>query len=170
MDLIIDKRFVRGAFTERIVDTHMIPQNLIGTKEIQIEPTIQRKEKEVEKYEINEIVSYQIVWKNFVKWVPAKIVKKISKNVYIVSVKGVTKSAHLRQIRKTHAKNLVNWPGIFIHRHNNENRENSNENIGTNVSRSPDIEINDEIVNTDPQLEIRRSDRIAKTPKRNYKV
>lgn len=62
------------------------------------------KTKEVPLYEIGEIVSYQIVWSNFVKWVPAKIIKRISPSVYVVLVNQTTKSAHLRQLRKSLAK------------------------------------------------------------------
>lgn len=160
MDLINDKRIVREVSTKPIVQTQKRSQNMIKQNEFPSEAINQRIDKKVEKYEVNEIVSYQIVWKNIVKWVPAKIIGKISECVYVVSVNGASKSAHLRQIRKTTAENLNDWPGVFTHRHNNdEDREGS---IRQKRPRSPD--------SIEPQIELRRSERLAKVPRRNYRV
>lgn len=121
-------------------------------------------EKKIDKFEINEIVSYQIVWNNFVKWVPAKVIGKISDRVYAVSVNGASKTAHLRQLRKTKASNLSEWPGVFEHNNveNNSNCDNivhRENNKRPRPPNSPDFESN----------EIRRSERIAKKPRRCYK-
>lgn len=141
------------------------------------------KPKEVTSYKTNEIVSYQIVWNNFVKWIPAKIIKKISNSVYVILVNGSSKTAHLRQLRKTKANNLSDWPGTFVHNNveSNQNDNNNNDNdidIHTddpNISvrsivpiasqkrpRSPNVHVNDD-------FELKRSSRLENVPRPNYR-
>lgn len=72
-------------------------------------------------YNINEVVSFQSVYKNHVNWKPAIIVKKISKSIYIVDINGTSKKAHIRQLRKTNAKSVKYWPGKFVFKHSNGN-------------------------------------------------
>lgn len=127
-------------------------------------------------FEPNEIVSYQVVWKNFIKWVPAKIVKKISTSIYLIIVNGANKTAHLRQLRKSKTNNLNNWPGTFVAYHN-ENYEIDSESDCNNSFNDFEEQIDD---NIEPgtrnennkrlrQLEYSRPERLRKFPKRNYK-
>lgn len=80
-------------------------------KQLNCEPS--KFDKKLTSFEMNEIVSYQIVWDNFVKWVPAKIIGKIPNSVYVKLMNGSRKTAHLRQLRKTKAKEIANLPGTF---------------------------------------------------------
>lgn len=124
--------------------------------------TVNIENKMMESYKINEIVSYQMVWNNFVKWVPAKIVKKISHSIYIITVNGVSRKAHLRQLRKTKTKNLDNWPGIFVNK-NNENVEDEFEEV---IFVRDDS--NKRLRNRNNDIEIKRSERSSKIPRYSY--
>lgn len=132
LDVLNDRPIARRndppVYTQKKQETHEIKNQII---------------KKVETYEINEIVSYQIVWNNFVKWVPAKVIQKISNSVYTVLVNGTSKNAHLRQLRKTKASNLDDWPGTFEHtnlesscdNNSNVNVDNVDTNVVENVTR-----------------------------------
>lgn len=139
-------------------------------------------EMKVVTYDIDEIVSYQIVWNNFIKWIPAKIIRKISKSVYVVLVNGTSKTAHLRQLRKSKAKNLNEWPGTFSPKNNESVVDNnivdrsdrkrkhsvtsdSESNSSSNESSSGS---NYESTNEDV-IENKRSHRLANVPRPNYK-
>lgn len=96
------------------------------------------------KYEPNEVVSYQIVWNNFVKWVPAKILNKVSDSVYTVLVNGRSKTAHLQQLRKSKANKLEDWPGKFVH---NKNESVCNNDIVEFVDNNCDNNVEFDVVN-----------------------
>lgn len=145
--------------------------------------------KKIITYQVNEIVSYQIVWKNFVKWVPAKIIRKISNSVYIITVNGVSRSAHLRQLRKSQSHTLENWPGSFQSKVNDNIIENSYivrnnpeiPNYNTDFSDLADNTVNENEkgnlnvhnsrkrrrVQYDDE-ELRRSERLKKVARRTY--
>lgn len=117
-------------------------------------------------YSVGEVVSFQNVFKNYVNWKPATIVKKISKSIYTINLNGSVKSAHIRQLRKCNAKEIKYWPGKF-----SLNQEKPNESF----------EIMDDFVNshltsriicpTTSAMPMRRSERIQSCDKRpNYKV
>lgn len=103
-------------------------------------------------------------------------VGKISKSVYVVSVNGTSKSAHIRQLKKTKAKNIENWPGTFEHK----NCENKNK---TQNDKNCDIESNVIELDSDHstmnkkrsrspneiEFDARRSRRLAALPRLNYK-
>lgn len=74
---------------------------------------------------------------------PAKIIKRMSRSTYVIQINNTTKLAHLRQLNKTRAKTIEEWPGIFEHKH----REQQN----NKRPRSSSFDANDSIV------EIRRS-------------
>lgn len=78
-------------------------------------------------FSIDEVVSYQNVHDNYIKWIAAKIVKKISDRIYIVDVGGNHKKAHIRQLRKSKATNLRFWPGSFQLKHSNTHMEQNND-------------------------------------------
>lgn len=50
----------------------------------------EQAKKQIAEYAIGEIVSYQIVWSNFVKWVPAKICAWNEQNSSFALIKKVT--------------------------------------------------------------------------------
>lgn len=140
-----------------------------------------KNERKITSYKNNEIVSYQIQWNNFIKWVPAKIIRKISNSVYVVLVNGSSKTAHLRQLRKTKANNLSDWPGTFEHNNiesncnvdiENDNNNNNNTDVN-NVSRkrlrSPSpVESGDSEVENE-ENELKRSSRLENVPRPNYR-
>lgn len=112
-------------------------------------------------YRVKEVVSFQNVYKNYVNWKAAVIVKKISKSIYLVDLNGHVKKAHIRQLRKTNAKNVKHWPGKFDFRNNSGNNERL-EQIDDYVSSHLNSRID-----PDP---IRRSKRIMSCDSRpNYK-
>jgi hypothetical protein len=162
--------------SNKIVRTDPPPNRVMENQLSNDQDKIQKK---ITSYENNEIVSYQIVWNNFVKWVPAKIIGKVSNSVYTVLVNGSSKTAHLRQLRKTKANNLSDWPGTFKHNNietncnvnNNEIDDCDNVSVRSyvsNVSRkrvrspSPDSDSNDEIL-------LKRSSRLENVPRPNYR-
>lgn len=129
-------------------------------------PTEKIVNKKMESYKIGEIVSYQMVWNNFIKWVSAKIVQKISNSIFIVTVNGVSRKAHLRQLRKCKANNLNECPGQFAS-HCYESCV-GNESVDSHES---DIFVRDNcnkrFRNVDP-ADLRRSERLQKIPRKTY--
>lgn len=122
---------------------------------------MENKQKEVTVYSPGEIVSYQIVWNSFVKWVPAKIIRKVSRSVYEILVNSTKKTAHVQQLKKTKAKDMLNWPGIFEH------KQFENNNV-TNVQvRHP--RARKRLRSPVAVSEMRRSERLAKVARKNYK-
>lgn len=121
-------------------------------------------EKKITSYEINEVVSYQIVWNNIIKWIPAKITRKVSSSVYLVLVNGSSKTAHLRQLRKSKATNLSDWPGTFTHlnaesdfrvRNPKRARSQSTSSVEDSDSNTPIVQ--------------KRSTRLQNVPRPNYR-
>ena len=47
---------------------------------------------------------YRNVFSKYVKWIPAKIIKRLSKLRYIDLVNGTQKHVHINQIRKSNEK------------------------------------------------------------------
>lgn len=152
----------------------------LNSKQINFENN--QQEKKVTRYEKDEVVSYQIVWNNFVKWVPAKILNKISDAVYTVLVNGRVKTAHLRQLRKTDAKTIEDWPGKFVH---NKIESNYNSNVDADASSSSDRKrkrndsLNDSISDSsdtvdntseeEPIIENKRSSRLQNVTRPDYR-
>ena len=130
----------------------------------------------IAEYEKNEIVSYQSIYDKSVKWIPAKIRKKISKSIYEIQLtNGSCKTAHLRQLRKTKTKNILDWPGNF----ENSRFESHPDNVESN-SIENDIENNFTVprnrnrkrkryASPTADIELRRSERLAKVPKPSYR-
>lgn len=134
-----------------------------------------QKNKIVE-YEKNEIVSYQSIYDKSVKWISAKIKRKISKSIYEIQLtNGSSKTAHLRQLRKTEAKNILDWPGNFenprIESHPVNVESNSNDNDNENNFTVPKNRNRKRKRYASPSadIELRRSERLAKVPKPSYK-
>lgn len=55
----------------------------------------------------NENVYYQINYKYQTKWIEAKVLKRISYCVYLISVNGSTRTAHINQLRKKYSKTVT---------------------------------------------------------------
>lgn len=127
------------------------------------------------KYEINEIVSYQNVYDKTVKWIPAKIKNIVSKSVYEIQLSnGSCKTAHLRQLRKTKARNLVEWPGYFV---NERDESNPVEIIESNLAEDDSVQNSVQRnrkrkrkPRPSANLDLRRSERLAKVAKPNYRM
>lgn len=58
-------------------------------------------EKVNESFAVNEKIMFRNVFKDFVKWIPARIVKKISYCTYLINVHDNNKFVHRSQIRKS---------------------------------------------------------------------
>lgn len=157
---LVNNKIVRSVEFSSVGKSVDIPDERI------FEKNCVKKKKELIVYSINEIVSYQIVWNNVVKWVPAKVIKKISPCVYVVLVNGSSRLAQLRQLKKCTAKALQCWPGIFEHKFNDIIEQNQdivcNNNNDVSISRK-------RIRSPVHEMEVRRSERLAKIRKPCYK-
>lgn len=99
-------------------------------------------------------VLYQNVFKEYVKWIPAKIVEKFSDLRYKININGSIRHAHLDQLKEYNIKEVKFSPTKRI----------CNDNSNGCVSQN-EREIVSECLTTSNELELRRSTRERKKPK-----
>lgn len=78
-----------------------------------------------------EEVLYRNVFSNYIRWIPGRIVKKISSIRYLVQVNGSLKHAHVNQLRKANIRQVQYGPITYCRELRKRLRSNEETNIVT---------------------------------------
>lgn len=81
----------------------VLNKNKIEIKTKEIKETSNHNEEVIE-FEVGENIYYKNHLKDLIKWIPCKIVNKISKYVYSIELKRRVRIAHINQLRKEFRK------------------------------------------------------------------
>lgn len=124
--------------------------------------------RENKQFKVNEKIMYLNNFKDIVRWIPGIVKKQLSTIRYVVCVNGVTRAAHINQLKKiVERKNHFyrNETEVKSNKNNETFEQNTTQNIENNNEIIPEVEASSSnILNEDPVL--RKSSRAKKKPDR----
>lgn len=118
------------------------------------------KTKKEEEFKVNEKIMFRNVFKNYVKWIPGRVVKKVSFCTYLVNVNDNIKYVHRTQIRRSSLDDKFH-PDYLIRGNIVASNEQPNQTIETKKKRKRSSE-----GKLSSPKKIRRSKRIKRAPLR----
>lgn len=128
-------------------------------KEIVKEPLVELFEKEK--------VYYLNHFKSYVKWIPALIMKKLSKVTYLISVNERIRMAHRDQLRKKERSDEINAKCKILPKVVTQNRKQVIENPRQNIKRKRQVEINERNILVEAKRVRKQPDRLNINWKQN---
>ena len=122
-------------------------------------PKKPERAQEIPTFAVNENVLYRNTFKDFVKWIPAKIVKKVSYCTYLIKLNDLIKFVHISQIRKSYLEDKFH-PDYLVQGNTATPKD------STNSDEDSDSKTQSNECRKTPTRQLRRSSRARKAPLR----
>lgn len=123
-------------------------------------------------FKSNENVYYRNCFKNYLKWIPATVLQRISKVVYRIKVNGVERTAHCNQLKKCN-KRQFNYSSFAKMYRNNIPIKEYDESCSSSQAFGEDDNYKNQNKNSENELQTQkfhRSKRIAEIKKKERRV